>query len=556
MPYVKKIGFITIFGLVLVIPNIALGETVQEMRARILKEMERQKIRTQELAEEQRQKKRQWEAEARLPNDAPSDLSASNYPSVAGTTWIQIDSRGGCYDLNFTENGELTVKGERDQTAFGGGAWKQVGDMVHMVCRKQLCVGSGRIENNKMTGQTKYMSSDYMSSDTYTWTAENNPVAGNCFARANLAPLQQRSAVTADQIKIAKNLGWAKDTSGEFELATSMLAQRIDVINAYKRVEALAKSGDVRAQNYLGDYNMKDSSLYGNAVEWYKLAAAKGHPSAANSLGHMYSNGFGTQKNEELARKWFLYADAGGDANADFNLGLIYERGLGVPIDLGQAIAWYRKAEERGQPRASEKLDILDVANKKARFAKKTQPSSREVANMVAARLSRYTLAGRLDRDHPDTLIQVFPGFGQLAKLKIIVRDLNCTRSEKSRNPACSFSVTHEFADGPIAQLQNVFAMDKSYSVEFLKGAEEWSSPQLDARIKAMGTANRAQGGGGYSSGRSGGVEDPRNPLTDVYDANERAAEKRRKDDEREYQRQEEARRNCPGQSTVYNCNR
>ncbi len=550
MQYSQNIRLGLILTLAVAIPNIALGETVQEMRARILKEMERQKIRTQELAEEQRLKKQQWEAEARLPDTAPSDLSASNYPSVAGTTWIQIDSRGRCSELNFVENGELTVKGV-EPSASRGGAWKQIGNMVHLVCGKQLCVGSGHLENNKITGQTKNISGEI-----YTWAAENNPEAGNCFARANLAPLQQRSAVTADQIKKAANLGWAKDTSGEFELATSMLAKRIDVVSAYQRVEALAKSGDVRAQNYLGDYNKNDSSFYGNALEWYKLAASKGHPSAENNLGHMYINGLGTQKNEEIARKWFIYADSSGDANAAFNLGLIYEKGWGVPIDVGQAVVWYRKAEARGQALAPERLDILDIANKKARFAKKTQPSSREVANMVAARLSRYTLAGRLDRDHPDTLIQVFPGFGQLAKLKIIVRDLNCTRSEKSRNPACSFSVTHEFADGPIAQLQNAFAMDKSYSVEFLKGAEEWSSPQLDARIKAMGTASRAQGGGGYSSGRSGGVEDPRNPLTDVYDANERAAEKRRKDDEREYQRQEEARRNCPGQSTVYNCNR
>jgi len=334
-----------------------------------------------------------------------------------------------------------------------------------------------------------------------------------------------------------------------------MLAKRIDVVSAYQRVEALAKSGDVRAQNYLGDYNMKDSSLYGNALEWYKLAASKGHPSAENSLGHMYINGLGTPKNEEIARKWFIYADSSGDANAAFNLGLIYEKGWGVPSDIGQAVVWYRKAEARGQALASERLDILDVANKKARFAKKTQPSNREVANMVAARLAKYTITGKLDHDHPDTLIQTFPGLGQLAKLKIIVRDLNCSRSGNARNVACIFSVTHEFADGPIAELQNAFALNKSYSVEFLKGVEDWSSPQLDARIKAMGASNHAQGSGGFSSGNAGGNSPPWNP-TDVLDANERAREKRRQDDEREYQRQEEARRNCPGQSTVYFCNR
>jgi TPR repeat protein len=44
-------------------------------------------------------------------------------------------------------------------------------------------------------------------------------------------------------------------------------------------------------------------------VEWFRRAADQGLPGAQMTLGMMYENGQGVEKNEVEARRWYKLAD-------------------------------------------------------------------------------------------------------------------------------------------------------------------------------------------------------------------------------------------------------
>lgn len=467
------------------------AETVQEMRVRIQRKMAEDNIRFEQRAMAERAAKQKWEEEARLPDSeptAPLEIDSS----ITGTTWSLTSSEGGCQDLIFNENGQFNVRGSNGVTGSLIGAWKQIGNAVYIVCGKKTCIGTGRID-----GQTMEMKTKYRNNEGQTWETsskgDSRPELGNCYFRAHTAPLEQRARITTEQINQGIQLNWISDKSGKFETARSTLRKGVNP-EAYNVIEKIASAGDARAQYYLGAFNrIEGGRTYGNAVKWYQLAAAQGHPAAENELGFMYFNGLGVTKDYQIARQWYSYADTSGDPDAAFNLGIIYEKGLGVPADVRQAVSYFRKAEARGHSGAADKLDILDVANKKARFAAKKQPTNPDIARMVAARLARFTTRGRLDPVRPDTLIQSLPMLGQVSTVKIIVDDLDCSKNRNSNGVTCNFIVAQEYAGGLVAEISNAFSINRAYSADFIKGAEEWESPQLDARIQAMGKAERAQ---------------------------------------------------------------
>jgi TPR repeat protein len=98
---------------------------------------------------------------------------------------------------------------------------------------------------------------------------------------------------------------------------------------------------------------------YGEAVRWYRKAAAQGYSRAQNSLGVSYYEGEGVKKDYEEAAKWFIKASEQGHPLAQYNLGLRYYKGEGVQKDFAEAAKWFSKASEQGHPLAQYNLGLM-----------------------------------------------------------------------------------------------------------------------------------------------------------------------------------------------------
>jgi uncharacterized protein len=149
-------------------------------------------------------------------------------------------------------------------------------------------------------------------------------------------------------------------------------------------LEALAESGDARAQNLVGEAYMMgvvgfprdevegvrwlqlgaaqnfagaQSTLgwahetgagdlevdFVEAARLYALAAEQDEAGGLVNLGALYLQGRGVSQDYAEARRLFLRAELHEVAPALGNLGVIYERGLGVPADRARAADYYRR---------------------------------------------------------------------------------------------------------------------------------------------------------------------------------------------------------------------
>ena len=110
------------------------------------------------------------------------------------------------------------------------------------------------------------------------------------------------------------------------------------------------------ANTNLGKASTEDDK---EAVRWYRKAAEQGHKQAQDSLGTMYQNGDGVEKNYAEAMSWYRKAAEQGYANAQNNLGERYQYGTGVERDYATAIQWYRKAAEQDHAWAQYHLGVM-----------------------------------------------------------------------------------------------------------------------------------------------------------------------------------------------------
>jgi len=78
-----------------------------------------------------------------------------------------------------------------------------------------------------------------------------------------------------------------------------------------------------------------------------------------NTLGYMYENGIGVEKNYSDAFFWYKKSAEQGNPYAQWNLGRLYEEGKGTEQDKEKAIYWYEKSSEQGNEFAKSKLISL-----------------------------------------------------------------------------------------------------------------------------------------------------------------------------------------------------
>src|SRR5262249_38633787 len=92
------------------------------------------------------------------------------------------------------------------------------------------------------------------------------------------------------------------------------------------------------------------------ALHWFRLAAAQGHPTAMVEVGRRYRFGEGVERNPEEAIRWFEKAAAEkGGQMGKVNLGEIY-------LEQGQAqkaVALFQEAADQGSPNAMAELYVL-----------------------------------------------------------------------------------------------------------------------------------------------------------------------------------------------------
>lgn len=78
------------------------------------------------------------------------------------------------------------------------------------------------------------------------------------------------------------------------------------------------------------------------AIEWWELAAAKGHPNAQNNLGGMYAFDEGTGKDTDKAISFWKAAAEQGHPDAINSLIHAYKGSIpGVKIDQKKAQYWF-----------------------------------------------------------------------------------------------------------------------------------------------------------------------------------------------------------------------
>ena len=113
------------------------------------------------------------------------------------------------------------------------------------------------------------------------------------------------------------------------------------------RYQKEAAAGNADAQNSLGVLYLNGTGVnkdYAQALSWFQKSAAAGNAMAQNTLGWMYMNGVGVDKDYALALSWFQKSAAAKNAVAQNNLGFLYLNGVGVDKDYAQALSWFRKS--------------------------------------------------------------------------------------------------------------------------------------------------------------------------------------------------------------------
>jgi TPR repeat protein len=106
--------------------------------------------------------------------------------------------------------------------------------------------------------------------------------------------------------------------------------------------------------------NAQKMGKYGEAFQWFHIAADAGSAQGQYRVGYCYLTGQGVRLDEEKAAKWLRKGADQGDARSEFNLGSCYENGWGVLLSLEDAKKWYQAAAKQGFKGAESALKRLE----------------------------------------------------------------------------------------------------------------------------------------------------------------------------------------------------
>lgn len=122
-------------------------------------------------------------------------------------------------------------------------------------------------------------------------------------------------------------------------------------------VAALAISAcDRTAQNASSAYGKGD---YKTAYAAYSKLAQKGDRDAQFTLGLMYFEGTGPDKDYVQAVRWYRRAANQGQIMAQNNLGAMLMEGKGTPQDFAEAAFWFTLVADAGDPHGKQLRDAI-----------------------------------------------------------------------------------------------------------------------------------------------------------------------------------------------------
>ena len=136
-----------------------------------------------------------------------------------------------------------------------------------------------------------------------------------------------------------------------------------DYAKARELYEQLAAEGDKVAQTSLGYIYQNGLGCEKDevkALELYKKAAEQKEPFALYNLGILYANGLGGVEHDQFkAHEYFLEAAIREVVPAMYEVALMLERGLGCVANASEAAFWYEEGAKRGDAKCFNNLGVL-----------------------------------------------------------------------------------------------------------------------------------------------------------------------------------------------------
>jgi hypothetical protein len=111
----------------------------------------------------------------------------------------------------------------------------------------------------------------------------------------------------------------------------------------FERMEEVARTGDARAQAWLG-LMFQNEGRYAEALQWWTAAAEQGNLWAIEHVAFMYERGLGTQRSLVAATAWHRRGAELGGSSAQTRYAHALLRGEGVPKDAEEAVRWFSAA--------------------------------------------------------------------------------------------------------------------------------------------------------------------------------------------------------------------
>jgi hypothetical protein len=133
-----------------------------------------------------------------------------------------------------------------------------------------------------------------------------------------------------------------------------------DYATALRELVPLAKRGDAASQNTLGAMYAQGQGVQRDdkeAARLFRLAAEQGSVKAQHNLGWAYRLGRGVPKDYKEALKWHHLAADQGFAPSLLEIGLMIRNGWGVPQNFYSARSWIERAAEKGDLDAQKILE-------------------------------------------------------------------------------------------------------------------------------------------------------------------------------------------------------
>ena len=138
-----------------------------------------------------------------------------------------------------------------------------------------------------------------------------------------------------------------------------------DEVAAIRLLTPLAESGNVKAQDTLGDIYWYGDGTPANcaaSLSWSRRSAELGSAEGANAMGFNYSVGQCIEQDDAKAIEWYRKGAAAGSVKSDVALARRYLYGQGVDKDEATGLKYLRLAADGGYDRAQVALGQFILA--------------------------------------------------------------------------------------------------------------------------------------------------------------------------------------------------